>query len=96
MFGDGGVTLELSGDFHSRVHHSGNVYKCSQCDRIFGRQNALSRHINSDHVVEEYNCDECEQTFKRKDILSRHIESVHCLKFLIRKIKSSDTLDVNS
>ena len=52
--------------------------KQTQCDKSYGRQEALSRHINSGHAVEGYICDECDQRFSRQDVLSRHNESVHC------------------
>ncbi|XP_026476087.1 zinc finger protein 501-like [Ctenocephalides felis] len=52
------------------------IYKCSECDRVFRKQESLSAHMQK-HKNEEpqsYECTECERTFTKASHLSRHMK----------------------
>ena len=57
------------------------MFKCSQCDKEFVKQNKLTRHFQSLHDEKRpFVCDDpsgCTESFKRKDHLLRHRTSKH-------------------
>merc|ERR1740128_493621 len=52
-------------------------YECTQCDKVFARQQYLRIHIKSIHGGSNFACDLCDFTTNRKDGLKHHRESIH-------------------
>ena len=52
-------------------------FKCTYCEKAFGRREHLKRHVNSVHEGTKFGCNYCIMTFSRKDYLKKHVSSVH-------------------
>ena len=52
-------------------------FNCSYCEKTFGRNEHLKRHVNSVHEGEKFDCTFCEKSFSRKDKLKIHLKYVH-------------------
>ena len=60
------------------VHEGKKQFKCSICDKSYGRNDVLKDHISSVHDgIKPHKCTICEKAFSRKDKLARHMKQVH-------------------
>lgn len=74
-----GSSSSSSSDYGSRTR-LGNprVYKCTQCNRAFSREEHLSRHTLSTHnKLKPFSCGICFRAFSRRDLLLRHAKNLH-------------------
>ena len=69
---------------HLSVHVNGSIYKCSSCEKCFGRLNDKKRHEKSQHAEKKWKCRGqhqtgefwgCGKAFARKDALGEHLRS---------------------
>ena len=62
----------------SNVHEGNKPFKCSICNKKFGRKDVLKDHISAVHEgIKRHQCTICEKAFSRKDKLARHMLQVH-------------------
>ena len=59
---------------HTRLKHSGNIYKCEDCDYQSDKNANLLRHINVKHKGIRYDCTYCDYKATDKGNLKRHIK----------------------
>jgi hypothetical protein len=60
-----------------RAKHRAKTHVCDECDKEFGVNGTLQRHIKTVHLGENnYICGECDQKFGAKSDLQRHIKQV--------------------
>ena len=59
------------------VHNDSKPYHCSECDKSYTKNNALTEHINSFHRRITFKCEHCVKTFTQKGKLTIHIGKEH-------------------
>ena len=70
------VNKELLKQHTERTHSSNPKFVCELCDRRFGNNYHLKRHMNI-HTAIMLPCPLCSRLFKRKDGLEAHLKSRH-------------------
>ena len=62
----------------SAVHEGKKPFKCSICDKSFGRKSHMELHISAVHEEKKpFECLLCKEGFTRKENMQKHISSVH-------------------
>ena len=62
----------------SAVHEGKKPFKCTICDKSFGRKSHMELHISAVHEEKKpFKCLLCKEGFTRKENLQKHISSVH-------------------
>lgn len=54
------------------VHNISKIFKCTTCEKTFGRATHLRRHELTHLDIKPYQCDQCEKRFSRLDHLNLH------------------------
>lgn len=57
--------------------HTGKVWRCEFCHKVFTRQSMMQRHIGAIHTKTRFACDKCPKTFSQKDNLQTHKRVCH-------------------
>ncbi|XP_071958799.1 uncharacterized protein [Antedon mediterranea] len=64
------------------VHHL-LMFRCDHCEKVFGTQNSLKKHLEATHSMKsQFICEYCEKIFVHEPSLKRHVEEVHEQKTL--------------
>ncbi|XP_033126117.1 zinc finger protein 729-like isoform X2 [Anneissia japonica] len=64
------------------VHHL-LMFRCDFCEKVFGTQSSLKKHLEVIHSMKsEYFCEYCAKVFIHEPSLKRHVEEVHEQKTL--------------
>jgi uncharacterized C2H2 Zn-finger protein len=50
---------------------------CNICNKVFGREHELVRHVKSIHQGHKFECDVCQISFNIKYNLIRHMKNAH-------------------
>ena len=62
----------------SAVHEGKKPFKCTICDKSFGRKSHMELHISAVHEEKKpFKCLLCTEGFTRKDNMQKHISLVH-------------------
>ena len=61
------------------IHSGERHFKCGICEKCFGQQNSLKRHIATVHDKKKglFECDYCGETFSRKPEQEVHLKEIH-------------------
>lgn len=62
---------------HIKAFHSGEIFQCTECDKMFPRQDKLRLHMLIHNSKFEFKCTACSKEFKRKDKLKEHTQRIH-------------------
>ena len=65
-------TADSAKDHEKIVHKHIRNYKCDHCQKSFGRNPELTRHIEEIHEKVKYKCDVCSKTISSKSYLIHH------------------------
>ena len=59
------------------VHGDLKNFTCNVCNKIFGRKNILTLHLNNNHQEGpgNFKCDSCEKSFRNQAYLKTHKDS---------------------
>ena len=64
---------------HNQVVHQGITYACDLCEKVFTRQQSLTRHkaIQHEKIEKKHKCDLCVAAFHSSRDMKRHVATVH-------------------
>ena len=58
-----------------RIRHHGIRFRCEKCDKSFGFQKDLNRHMKSVHTDPSFFCEQCNKFYKSKKQFQEHVRS---------------------
>ncbi|GBN56669.1 hypothetical protein AVEN_110036-1 [Araneus ventricosus] len=57
-----------------KIHIGENPFRCRICDKVFGRNDSLKRHMKTHSKENDFKCDICDSSFQRKHCLAMHMQ----------------------
>ena len=60
-----------------RMHRGEKIYKCIQCDKLFGQAAHLKTHLDYHAGVRKFSCEHCNKSFTQSSHLNIHKRTQH-------------------